>query len=67
MQPPTELLAERKRRATRPSPERRPMRSFDARLSAMIDRATVELEDAGPERVAAWRRVLAELEKVAGL
>lgn len=66
MQPPTDLRAERRRRATRPSPKRRPMRSFDARLSGLIDRATLELEDAGPETVAAWRRVLAELEKAAG-
>ena len=67
MQPPTDLHAERRRRATRPNPERRAMRSFDARLSAMIDRATVELENAGPEEVAAWRRVLRELERAAGL
>ncbi len=67
MQPPTDLHAERRRRVTRPRPERRPMRSFDTRLSAMIDRATLELDDAAPDRVAAWRRVLAELERAAGL
>ena len=67
MQPPTDLLAERRRRATRPNPKRRPMRPYSARLSGLIDRATVELEDAGPAEVAAWRRVLAELERAAGL
>ena len=67
MQPPTDLTAERRRRATRPSPERRPMRPYSARLSGMIDRATAELEDAGPDEVATWRRVLAELERAAGL
>lgn len=67
MQPPTDLHAERQRRVTRPRPERRPMRSFDIRLSAMIDRATLELEDAGPDEVAAWRRVVSELERAAGL
>ncbi len=67
MQHPVDLQAERRRRATRPSSERRPMRSFDARLSALLDRATLELEDAGPDEVATWRRVLAELERAAGL
>ncbi len=43
------------------------MRSFDARLSALLDRATLELEDAGLDEVHAWRRVLAELERAAGL
>ncbi len=59
----TVLQTERRRRATRPDPER----SFDARLSAMIDHATLELEDAGPDAVAKWRRVLRELERAAGL
>lgn len=40
---------------------------FDARLSQLIDRATLELEDAGPAEVAKWRRVLRELELAAGL
>ncbi len=57
----------RRRRATRPSPERRPMRSFDARLSVMIDRAVIELESADPATVRKWRRVLRELEGAAGL
>jgi len=57
----------RPRRATRPSSERRPMPSFDSRLSQLIDRAVAELEDAGPDEAATWRRVLAELERAAGL
>ena len=43
------------------------MRSLDRRLSALLDRAMLELEDAAPDRVAGWRRVLAELERAAGL
>ena len=54
-------LDPRRRRAT--SSRRRSMRSYDARLSLLIDRATLELEDARPDEVAAWRRVLGELEE----
>ena len=68
MQLPTDLHAERRRRATRPNPERRPMRSFDARLSAMIDRARVELESSDDmTTLRKWQAVLAELEKAAAL
>jgi len=56
-----------RRRATRPSFDPRPMRSFDARLSLLIDRAVIELESADPATVRKWRSVLRELEKAAGL
>ncbi|MGI8830541.1 MAG: hypothetical protein ACR2I5_12325 [Candidatus Limnocylindria bacterium] len=43
------------------------MRSFDERLSGLIDRAVIELESADPVTVRKWRAVLRELERAAGL
>lgn len=53
----------RRRRATQPEAE--PVaRPFDARLSAMIDAASVELESAAdPATVRKWRRVAAALDQ----